>query len=47
MIRRDESMRSFHLEKPKKTKRPVGRPKKAQSFKLDNSLKSFTCYQSK
>ncbi len=47
MIKMDNSMKSFRLEKPAKAKKPVGRPKKAQSFKLDNSLKSFTCYESK
>lgn len=47
MIKMDNSMKSFRLEKAKKTKKPVGRPKKAKSFKMDNSLKSFACYESK
>lgn len=38
MIRRDDSMRSFRLEK---ATRPVGRPAKNSSFKLCNDCKSF------
>lgn len=38
MIKRDDSMRSFRLEK---TVRPVGRPKTNNSFKLCNDCKSF------
>lgn len=38
MIRRNDSMRSFRLEKPV---RPVGRPEKKSSFKLCNDCQSF------
>lgn len=38
MIRRDDSMRSFRLEK---ATRPVGRPRTNNNFKLNNELKSF------
>lgn len=38
MIRRDDSMRSFHLEK---ATRPVGRPAINRSFKLCNDVQSF------
>ena len=41
MIRRDDSMRSFRLEK---TPRPVGRPKLRRSFTLNKEMKSFTLY---
>lgn len=41
MIRLDNSMRSFHLEK---APRPVGRPKNRKSFKLCKDLKSFKLY---
>jgi len=38
MIRRDDSMRSFRLEKPKN---PVGRPAIKRSFKLCDDVPSF------
>lgn len=38
MIRRDDSMRSFRLEK---TKRPVGRPAIRRDFKLCDDVPSF------
>ena len=41
MFRRDDSMRSFHLEK---AKRPVGRPYERRSFKLNNEMKNFKLY---
>ena len=42
MIKRDDSMRSFHLEK---APRPVGRPKNKKSFKICKDLKSFKMYK--
>lgn len=38
MFRRDDSMRSFRLEK---ATRPVGRPVKRNSFKVVDNSKSF------
>ncbi len=38
MIRRDDSMRSFRLEK---ATRPVGRPKTNRNFKLCDDVPSF------
>jgi len=38
VIKRDDSMRSFRLEK---MPRPVGRPRETKSFKMCNDLKSF------
>lgn len=38
MIRRDDSMRSFRLEK---ATRPVGRPRITRSFKLCDDVPSF------
>ena len=38
MIRRDDTMRSFRLEK---APRPVGRPRITRSFKLCDDVKSF------
>ena len=38
MIRRDDSMKSFRLEK---AVRPVGRPVKRSSFKMCTDCKSF------
>jgi hypothetical protein len=38
MIRRDDSMKSFRLEK---ATRPVGRPAIKKSFKLCDDVKSF------
>lgn len=42
MIKRDDTMRSFHLEK---APRPVGRPKKQKSFRCCKDLKSFKMYK--
>ena len=42
MIKRDDSMRSFRLEK---APRPVGRPKNKKSFKICSDLKSFKIYK--
>ena len=42
MIKRDDTMRSFRLEK---APRPVGRPKNKKSFKLDKEMKSFKLYK--
>ena len=42
MFRRDDTMRSFHLEK---APRPVGRPKEKKSFKLCSDMKSFKIYK--
>jgi len=41
MIRRDDSMKSFRLQK---APRPVGRPKNKKSFRLCKDLKSFRVY---
>ena len=41
MIKRDDTMRSFHLEKAKK---PVGRPYERRSFKLNSEMKNFKLY---
>lgn len=38
MIRRDDSMRSFRLEK---AKNPVGRPTTKRDFRLCDDVKSF------
>lgn len=38
MIRRDDTMKSFRLEK---TTRPVGRPAKKKSFRLCSDMTSF------
>lgn len=38
MFKRDDSMKSFRLEK---ATRPVGRPAKNSSFKLCNDVQSF------
>lgn len=38
MFRRNDSMKSFRLEKAVK---PVGRPEKNSSFKMCNECKSF------
>lgn len=42
MFRRDDTMRSFHLEK---APRPVGRPKNKKSFRLCSDMKSFRLYK--
>ena len=42
MIKRDDSMKSFRLEK---APRPVGRPKNKKSFKMSKDLKSFKMYK--
>ena len=42
MIKLDNTMRSFHLEK---TPRPVGRPKEKKSFRLCSDMKSFKLYK--
>ena len=42
MFRRDDTMRSFHLEK---APRPVGRPKTKKSFRLCSDMKSFKIYK--
>lgn len=42
MIKRDDTMRSFRLEK---APRPVGRPKNKKSFKCCKDLKSFKIYK--
>lgn len=42
MFRRDDTMRSFHLEK---APRPIGRPKNKKSFRLCSDMKSFRLYK--
>ena len=42
MFRRDDTMKSFHLEK---APRPVGRPKNKKSFRLCSDMKSFRLYK--